>query len=109
MAEQSAWNFVKEKNAHFDLISINPPLVIGPLLNPRSTNLNTSCKLINDYLNGKSPIALGMSTCTLKIHLSNRRERTISVLVQLKMERGGRGGRREATERDWRDKERALL
>ncbi|KAI9078260.1 hypothetical protein K1719_039762 [Acacia pycnantha] len=47
MAEDAAWKFVKEHN--IDLVSINPGLVIGPLLQP---TLNDSASYIFDLING---------------------------------------------------------
>ncbi|KAL2628833.1 hypothetical protein R1flu_013519 [Riccia fluitans] len=47
VAEKQAWDFVKDK--HFDLVVINPAMVVGPLL---QNTLNTSCELILDMLKG---------------------------------------------------------
>ncbi|GER46023.1 NAD(P)-binding Rossmann-fold superfamily protein [Striga asiatica] len=47
VAEEAAWKFVKEKG--IDLVTICPPMVIGPLLQP---TLNTSCEAILNLANG---------------------------------------------------------
>ncbi|KAL4205168.1 hypothetical protein AMTRI_Chr01g135970 [Amborella trichopoda] len=47
LAEEAAWDFAKEKG--IDLVTINPAMVIGPLLQPM---LNTSCAAILDLVNG---------------------------------------------------------
>nr|AAY26021.2 cinnamyl alcohol dehydrogenase [Eucommia ulmoides] len=47
LAEEAAWKFAKEKG--LDLVTINPAMVIGPLLQP---SLNTSASAILNFLNG---------------------------------------------------------
>ncbi|KAF3632421.1 hypothetical protein FXO37_27468 [Capsicum annuum] len=47
LAEDAAWKFVKDKT--FDMVTINPAMVIGSLLQP---TLNTSCAAILQLLNG---------------------------------------------------------
>ncbi|KAH0728017.1 hypothetical protein KY284_003882 [Solanum tuberosum] len=47
LAEDAAWKFVKEKA--FDMVTINPTMVIGSLLQP---TLNTTCAAILQLLNG---------------------------------------------------------
>ncbi|KAL2239939.1 UNVERIFIED_CONTAM: Cinnamoyl-CoA reductase 1 [Sesamum indicum] len=47
LAEDAAWEFVKEKG--IDMVTINPGMVIGPLLQP---TLNTSCAAILNLING---------------------------------------------------------
>ncbi len=53
-AEKAAWSFVKTKqdNCKFDLVSINPFMVIGPSLGP---SLNESNKILSDLLKGAYP------------------------------------------------------
>ena len=41
LAEDAAWKFVKEKS--IDMVTINPAMVIGPLLQP---TLNTSAEAV---------------------------------------------------------------
>ncbi|XP_052199840.1 phenylacetaldehyde reductase-like [Diospyros lotus] len=47
LAEEAAWKFVKEKG--IEMITINPAMVIGPLLQP---TLNTSAAAILNLING---------------------------------------------------------
>jgi dihydroflavonol-4-reductase len=50
-AEKAAWNFVKENNAHFDLVVLNPPLILGPnLAGASQETLNTSNNRLLDML-----------------------------------------------------------
>lgn len=49
LAEEAAWKFVKEKG--IDMVTINPSMVIGPLLQP---TLNTSAAAILNLINGAS-------------------------------------------------------
>lgn len=55
LAEQAAWDYVKDNNVTFDLVTLCPPMVFGPVVNNQSlTSLNTSNQRIWDYLSGKS-------------------------------------------------------
>lgn len=47
LAEDAAWKFVKENN--IDLVTVNPALVSGPLLQPE---LNTSASVVLNLVNG---------------------------------------------------------
>ncbi|PIA53491.1 hypothetical protein AQUCO_00900232v1 [Aquilegia coerulea] len=47
LAEESAWKFVKDHG--IDMVTINPAMVIGPLLQP---TLNTSAEAILNLING---------------------------------------------------------
>jgi len=47
LAEDAAWKFVKENN--IDMVTMNPALVIGPLLQPE---LNTSSAIVLSLVNG---------------------------------------------------------
>ena len=47
LAEDAAWKFTKEKG--IDMVTINPAMVIGPLLQPP---LNTSAAAILNLING---------------------------------------------------------
>ncbi|GAB4856023.1 hypothetical protein Ancab_024662 [Ancistrocladus abbreviatus] len=47
LAEDAAWKFVKEKG--IDMVTINPAMVIGPLLQP---TLNTSAASVLNLING---------------------------------------------------------
>jgi dihydroflavonol-4-reductase len=52
LAEKAAWRFVEEKSPPFDLVVINPFLVIGPAL---TQSLNTSNGVLRDLLTGVYP------------------------------------------------------
>ncbi|XP_024972626.1 cinnamoyl-CoA reductase 1-like [Cynara cardunculus var. scolymus] len=52
LAEDAAWKFAKEKG--FDMVTINPAMVIGPLLQPV---LNTSAEAIANLLKGSQTYA----------------------------------------------------
>lgn len=47
LAEDAAWKFVKKNG--IDMVSMNPGMVIGPMLQPR---LNTSVTTILNFING---------------------------------------------------------
>lgn len=47
LAEEFAWKFAKENG--IDLVSINPAMVIGPLLQP---TLNTSAEAVLNLIKG---------------------------------------------------------
>ncbi|KAI7749567.1 hypothetical protein M8C21_021934 [Ambrosia artemisiifolia] len=49
LAEEAAWKYVKEKA--MDMVSINPAMVIGPLLQP---TLNTSARAIFNLINAST-------------------------------------------------------
>lgn len=52
LAERAAWTFVEEQKPRWDLVVINPFLVIGPSLGP---GINTSNQIFVDLLAGKYP------------------------------------------------------
>lgn len=52
LAERAAWEFVESERPGFDLVVINPFLVIGPSLSP---GINTSNQLFVDLLKGTYP------------------------------------------------------
>jgi nucleoside-diphosphate-sugar epimerase len=47
LAEEAAWKFSKDNG--FEIVTINPAMVIGPLLQP---TLNTSAEAILKLING---------------------------------------------------------
>ncbi len=52
-AEKAAWDFVKEKKPNFDIATICPPMIYGPLDNDASLDhLNTSSADIYRFMNG---------------------------------------------------------
>lgn len=58
MAERAAWAFVEEQRPGFDVVVVNPFLVIGP---SRSPNLNTSNQLFVDLLKGAYPGVMNLT------------------------------------------------
>ncbi|ETS85369.1 hypothetical protein PFICI_03394 [Pestalotiopsis fici W106-1] len=54
-AERAGWEFVQAEKPGFDLVTINPPLVYGPVVHHLSTlnNLNTSNQRIRDFIQGR--------------------------------------------------------
>jgi dihydroflavonol-4-reductase len=52
MAERAAWDFVAREKPHFDLVVMNPFMIMGPSLSP---GLNVSNKIIADLTNGVYP------------------------------------------------------
>jgi len=57
-AEKSAWDFVKSNETGFDLVAINPFMVIGPSLSP---GLNESNKIFKDILSGAYPTIMSVN------------------------------------------------
>ncbi|KAM0786222.1 hypothetical protein ACM66B_007025 [Microbotryomycetes sp. NB124-2] len=55
LAEKSAWKFVKDNDSKFDLVTICPPLILGPIIHDctDSKSLNTSCAGFNAFLQGQ--------------------------------------------------------
>lgn len=54
-AEKAAWEFLKQETPHFDIVTINPPLVLGPVA-PHLESLedvNTSNVRIRNMVQGK--------------------------------------------------------
>ncbi|KAB8303675.1 hypothetical protein EYC80_005065 [Monilinia laxa] len=54
-AEKAAWDFLKKEKPNFTLTTINPPLVLGPIVHYLNSldALNTSNQRIRDLLQGK--------------------------------------------------------
>ena len=57
-AEKSAWEFVEKNRPDWDLVTINPFLVMGPSLSAR---LNESPKVVADMLTGKFPAIMPLT------------------------------------------------
>ncbi|MEI8033403.1 MAG: SDR family oxidoreductase [Chlorobiaceae bacterium] len=58
LAERAAWDFLMRRRPSFDLITINPFMVIGPSLGP---SLNTSNQMIRDMLTGVYPCTMDLN------------------------------------------------
>lgn len=63
-AEQAAWKFLKQHDATFDLVAINPCVVIGPSLGPA---LNESNKILSDMLAGVYPGIMAINFCMVDV------------------------------------------
>ncbi|KAJ3069984.1 methylglyoxal reductase (NADPH-dependent) gre2 [Podochytrium sp. JEL0797] len=53
-AEKAAWEFMQKEKRSFDLATINPPFIFGPIVHPcaKVEELNTSVKLVADVFTG---------------------------------------------------------
>jgi len=58
LAERAAWDFVEKNKPGFDLVAINPFMVIGPSLGP---GLNESNKILSDILSGAYPTLMSVT------------------------------------------------
>ena len=58
VAELAAWDFIMKRRPAFDLVAINPFMVIGPSLGP---SLNTSNEIIRDIMTGVYPGIMDMN------------------------------------------------
>ncbi|MEI6757943.1 MAG: SDR family oxidoreductase [Chlorobium sp.] len=58
LAERDAWDFIMRKRPAFDLVVINPFMVIGPSLTP---SLNTSNRIIRDIMSGSYPCIMDLN------------------------------------------------
>ena len=58
LAERAAWAFVEENKPGFDVVAINPFLVIGPSL---SSGINTSNQVLVDLLRGAFPGVMSLT------------------------------------------------
>jgi nucleoside-diphosphate-sugar epimerase len=55
LAERAAWDYVRGETPSFDLVTVNPPLVLGPLLPHLATvdSINMSNASLADLIRGK--------------------------------------------------------
>jgi dihydroflavonol-4-reductase len=58
LAEKAGWDFVANQHPGFDLVAINPFLIVGPSLVPA---LNTSNQIFADLLRGVYPGVIGLT------------------------------------------------
>ena len=58
LAERAAWDFVARETPRFDLVALNPFMILGPSLAP---GLNVSNKIIADLVNGVYPGIVSMT------------------------------------------------
>ena len=57
-AEREAWKFAEDDDCSFDVVAINPFVVIGPAHSPR---INTSNRIFADIMNGVYPAIMSLS------------------------------------------------
>lgn len=57
-AEVLAWDFVKEKKPHFDIVTLCPPMVFGPIVHPIKSldHFNDSNVALWEIAKGSSPL-----------------------------------------------------
>lgn len=55
LAERAAWDYVADKKPNFDLVTVNPPLVLGPVLGHlvSADSMNVSNQSLADMMSGK--------------------------------------------------------
>ncbi len=64
LAEQAAWNFMREQARGFDLVVLNPCMVIGEAVGP---GLNSSNQVIRDLLSGTYPGIMALNFCMVDV------------------------------------------
>jgi dihydroflavonol-4-reductase len=57
MAEKAAWDFMKTEKPNFNLVVINPFIVIGP---SHTSAINASNQILVDVINGKYPATMAL-------------------------------------------------
>lgn len=57
LAERAAWQFMEDENPGFDLVVVNPFMVIGP---EHSNSVNTSNGILVDWTTPRSPLILDL-------------------------------------------------
>ena len=58
LAERAAWTFMERERPAFDLVAMNPFVIMGPSLGP---GLNISNKIVSDMVNGVYPGILSLT------------------------------------------------
>jgi len=58
LAERAAWSFIERERPRFDLVVMNPFMIMGPSLGP---GLNVSNRIVADLVNGVYPGILSLS------------------------------------------------
>jgi nucleoside-diphosphate-sugar epimerase len=55
LAERAAWDFIEKEKPQFDLVTVNPPFVLGPVIHQitKPDSLNTSVAAWYACLTGK--------------------------------------------------------
>lgn len=81
-AERAAWDFVDKEKPNFDLVTINPPLVLGPIVHYlNSLNaLNTSNEKVRDFIQGKARDGLSQPPNPLWIDVRDTAEAHVNAV-----------------------------
>jgi nucleoside-diphosphate-sugar epimerase len=63
LAERAAWAFIEQENPQFDLVTINPPLVFGPVVHHLNSldAINTSNARIKKIIQGENKSGLPLT------------------------------------------------
>ena len=64
LAEQAAWAFMREQARGFDLVALNPCMVIGEAV---GSGLNSSNQVIRDLLSGTYPGVMALNFCMVDV------------------------------------------
>jgi len=91
MAERAGWDFIKENKPSFDLVVINPIIVIGPSLSP---SLNTSNIIFQAILTGVYPAIMNIGWAFVDV-------RDVAKAHRLAMENPNAKGRYLCANQTW--------
>ncbi|RPA82715.1 NAD(P)-binding protein [Ascobolus immersus RN42] len=83
-AEKAAWKFVEEEKPNFDVATINPPLVYGPIKKETSTlkQINTSNERILDLIQGKYKDGIAQTAVFLWVDVRNVAQAHVEAAVR---------------------------
>ena len=67
-AEREAWDFMKAKQRHFDMVVLLPGMMIGPVLSRDMVGVSTSMKCLHDSFKGALPFVpkMGLSVVDVR-------------------------------------------
>ncbi|KAI7968131.1 hypothetical protein EIK77_010301 [Talaromyces pinophilus] len=87
-AELAAWEFIQEKKPHFDIVTLCPPMVFGPIAHPIKSldHLNESNTALWEIAQGLSPLP----TARVPFWIDVRDLATAHVEAALRKEAGGK-------------------
>lgn len=68
-AERAAWEFIKSEAPHFDLVTICPAMVFGPIVHPlaKLSELNDSTAMMYQVVSGTDPLPVGRVTAWVDV------------------------------------------
>lgn len=92
LAEKAAWDFIKQEQTSFDLVVINPYMVLGPSLGP---GLNETNKIFKDMLSGVYPTIMSVNWGMVDV-------RDVAKAHILAMEKGAASGRYLVANESWK-------